>query len=103
MGELVPVGKVDDIVDGEMASFDAAGVRIAVANVDGDFYAFDDSCTHRGCSLAEGDIEEHSVVCACHGGEFDIETGEVIGGPPTVPISTYEVQVEDGVIKVAVD
>jgi 3-phenylpropionate/trans-cinnamate dioxygenase ferredoxin component len=103
VGEVVSVGKVDDILDGEMTSLEAGGVKIAVAQVDGNFYAFDDTCTHRGCSLSEGDIEEHSVVCPCHGGEFDLETGDAIGGPATDPISTYEVRVEDGIVQVVVD
>jgi 3-phenylpropionate/trans-cinnamate dioxygenase ferredoxin subunit len=103
VGEFVAVGKVDDIADGEMAAFEVGGVRVAVANVDGNWYAFDDVCTHRACSLAEGDVEAASVVCPCHAGEFDLETGEVIGGPPTEPIQTYELRVEDGIIEVAID
>lgn len=103
MGEFVPVGKLDEIGDGEMAPYAAGDVRIAVANVDGTLYAFDDVCTHRGCSLAEGDCEGRSVVCPCHGGEFDLETGEVLGGPPTEPIHTYEVRVQDGVVEVSLE
>ena len=103
MGEFVPVGKLDDIADGEIAPFEAGDVKVAVANVDGTLYAIDDTCTHRGCSLAEGDVEGTSVVCACHGGEFDLGTGEVLGGPPTEPIHTYEVHVRDGIVEVALD
>lgn len=103
MGEFVPVGKLDDIGEGEMAPFEAGNVRVAVANIDGTLYAFDDICTHRACSLSEGDVEETSVVCACHGGEFDLESGDVIGGPPLDPIHIYEVRVRDGIIEVAVD
>jgi nitrite reductase/ring-hydroxylating ferredoxin subunit len=55
-------------------------------------YAFDDTCTHRGCSLADGDLYSGVVTCPCHGGEFDVTTGEVIGGPPPGPVATYAVR-----------
>jgi nitrite reductase/ring-hydroxylating ferredoxin subunit len=101
--EFVAVCKADDLGDGEMTVVEAGGVKIAVANLDGALYAFDDGCTHRACSLAEGDLEESSVVCPCHGGAFDLESGEVVGGPPTEPIHTYEVRVEGGMIEVCLD
>ena len=103
MSEFVPVGKLVDVGEGEMASFEAGGITIAVANLDGTLHAFDDVCTHAACSLAEGDVEETSVVCPCHGGEFDLETGDVIGGPPLDPIHVYEVRVRDGIIEVSID
>jgi 3-phenylpropionate/trans-cinnamate dioxygenase ferredoxin subunit len=103
VGEFVPVGKLNDIGDGEIAPFDAGNVRIAIANIDGSLYAIDDTCTHMGCSLADGDVEATTVVCPCHGGEFDLETGEVLEGPPTEPVHTYEVRVRDGIVEVALD
>jgi nitrite reductase/ring-hydroxylating ferredoxin subunit len=51
------------------------GTRIAVANVGGTYYAFDDTCTHEQCSLAEGDLAGTTVTCMCHGAEFDVRTG----------------------------
>lgn len=56
--EFVTVGKVADVPVGAVAAFDVKGTRIAVANVRGTLYAFDDTCTHEQCSLAEGELEE---------------------------------------------
>lgn len=103
MADFVPVGKVGDIEDGELAAFEVEGVPVAVANVEGLFYAFDDTCTHRACSLSEGDVEGTRVICPCHGGEFDMETGEAAGGPVTEPIQVYETRVVDDTIEVLVD
>jgi nitrite reductase/ring-hydroxylating ferredoxin subunit len=46
------------------------------------------------CSLAEGDLEETTVICPCHGSEFDVRSGEVLQGPARKPLATYETRVE---------
>ena len=58
MAEFVPVARADALEEGDMRAFDVRGTRIAVANTAGTFHAFDDTCTHRQCSLAEGDLED---------------------------------------------
>ena len=94
MTEFVAIGRVDDLEEGGMRAFDVRGVRIAVAYVNGEFHAFDDTCTHMRCSLAEGDLEETTVICPCHGSEFDVRSGAVLQGPAREPVETYEMRVE---------
>jgi 3-phenylpropionate/trans-cinnamate dioxygenase ferredoxin component len=84
----------DDIPVGEMRSFEVGGREVAVANADGTFYAFEDECTHQFCRLSEGDIEGDRVICACHGSEFDLETGDAVNPPATEPVETYSISVE---------
>ena len=62
------------------------GVPIAVANVNGALHAFESTCTHADCSLTDGTLKDLTVVCACHGGTFDLVTGAVLAGPPDGPI-----------------
>ena len=100
MAEFVTVGRADEITEGEMRAFDVRGTRIAVANVAGTFYAFDDACTHLRCSLAEGDLEETTVICPCHGAEFDATSGAVLQGPAREPVETRETRVEDGSLEI---
>jgi nitrite reductase/ring-hydroxylating ferredoxin subunit len=50
-------------------------------NVDGTFFALDQTYTHRGGPLAEGEISGHEVTCPWHGARFDVRTGEVVGPP----------------------
>jgi 3-phenylpropionate/trans-cinnamate dioxygenase ferredoxin component len=102
MAGLVSVGSTDDVPEGELRAFDVQGNLVAVVNVGGTFYAFDDMCTHRQCSLADGDLEGTTVECICHGSQFDVTTGEVLNGPATEPVRSYEVRVEDGSIQVQV-
>ena len=94
MAEFVAVASADDLEEGEMRAFDVGGVKIAVANVAGTFHAFGDTCTHLQCSLAEGDLEETTVICPCHGSEFDVTSGEVLRGPAREPVGSYEVRTE---------
>lgn len=81
MGETILPGRI-----GSRASGDH---RIAIANLDGVLHAFDDTCTHRGCSLSQGVLEGTTVTCPCHGSQFDVTTGEVRRGPATQPVATY--------------
>ncbi len=94
MAEFAAVSGAGDLKAGEMRAFDVRGTRIAVANVGGAFHAFDDTCTHMACSLAGGDLEETTVICPCHGSEFDVTSGAVLQGPAREPLATYETRVE---------
>jgi len=85
-----------------MRAFDSDGHRVAVANSGGRFYAFDDTCTHLGCSSAQGHLEGTTVTCRCHGSQFNIATGAVLRGPAARPIRSYEVVVKGDALEVAI-
>lgn len=73
---------------------DVDGVAVAVAAVDGGWYAVADACTHAGCPFSEeADLEDGTIICNCHGSEFDLRTGEVLRGPAERPVQTYPVRV----------
>lgn len=76
---------------GQLLAVTVAGHKLAVANVRGTYFAFQDTCTHEACSLSEGELDDHTVICECHGGEFDVRTGEPLGGPVYVPLRTFPV------------
>jgi nitrite reductase/ring-hydroxylating ferredoxin subunit len=94
------VTALDQLGNRELAAFEVSGTRIAIASVGEAFYAFGDTCTHRGCSLAEGDLDATIVTCPCHGSQFDVTTGEVLRGPAVEPVRSYPVRVESGVLRV---
>ena len=100
MAEFTTVGKVDELESRELAAFDLGAERVAIARVAGAYYAFGDTCTHLGCSLAEGELEEQTVTCACHGSQFDVTTGAVLRGPAREPVKSYGVRVQDGALQV---
>jgi nitrite reductase/ring-hydroxylating ferredoxin subunit len=91
---LVKIGKATDVADGQMRVFDLAGTQVNVASTAGQLYAFDDTCTHMGCSLARGRLEGTTVTCACHGSQFDVTSGAVVRGPAQRPVRSHLVQVD---------
>ena len=91
---FVRIGNADDVQAGQMRVFDLSGTKVNVANADGRLFAFDDTCTHMGCSLANGDLEGTTVTCACHGSQFDVTSGAVLRGPAQRPVRSRQVQVD---------
>ena len=89
----VRIGNVKDVATGQIRAFDVAGMKVAVANADGHLYALEDTCTHRGCSLASGKLDGTTVTCPCHGSQFDVTSGAVIRGPATRPVRSRSVQI----------
>jgi nitrite reductase/ring-hydroxylating ferredoxin subunit len=67
---------------------------IAVAAVDGSWYAVEDRCTHAGCPFTEeADLIDGEIVCNCHGSEFDVRSGSVVRGPAERPLRMIPVRI----------
>jgi nitrite reductase/ring-hydroxylating ferredoxin subunit len=90
---LTRIGTTAEVPEGDMRVFDVGGTPVNVANADGNLYAFDDTCTHMGCSLARGHLDGTTVTCACHGSQFDVTSGAVLRGPAQRPVKSRRVQV----------
>ena len=102
MADFVKVATTDEMGPGQTRQVEANGKRIAIFNVDGQFFALDNSCTHKGGPLAEGQVSGHEVTCPWHGGRFDIRTGEVVGPPPQQAVARHGVRVTGSDIEVEV-
>ena len=85
-----------------LAAFEVGGKRVAVVNLEGALYAFDDLCPHRQCSLAEGGLEGTVVTCPCHGSQFDVRTGGRLRGPAVRGVRAFAVRVEAGTLQVEI-
>jgi nitrite reductase/ring-hydroxylating ferredoxin subunit len=102
MPEFVRVAKTDEIPVGQAKLVEVNGNEIALFNVGGSFHAIDNTCTHVGGPLCEGEIEGAQVTCPWHGGVFDVTTGEVLGPPPGRGVNRYNVRVDGPDIEVEV-
>ena len=102
MAKLIKITETKELPPGKAAAFDVEGSRIAVFNVDGTFYAIDDTCTHSGGPLCEGEVEGLKVTCPWHGADFDLKTGAVLGPPAGEDVRAYKVVVEGNDLRVEV-
>ena len=96
------VAAIGDLPPGSGKAFTVAGLRIALFNVDGRFFAIDDLCTHDGASLAEGSLGGTTVVCPWHAAEFDVTTGEVLCPPATESVRSYPVFVNGDSVEIEI-
>lgn len=101
MAEYVAVAKVSDLAAGSGKVVDVNGKAVALFNVNGTFYAIDNTCRHRGGPLGEGTLEGTVVTCPWHMWDYDVTTGEFTANRD-VKVATYPVQVEGTEIKIAV-
>jgi nitrite reductase/ring-hydroxylating ferredoxin subunit len=94
MGKVI-AGKVSDIPPGKMIKIKVDGKDVMIANIEGDFCAMDDTCTHSGSSLSEGTLEGGIVTCGWHGAKFDCKTGKLDKFPAKInDLASYNVTVE---------
>jgi 3-phenylpropionate/trans-cinnamate dioxygenase ferredoxin subunit len=96
----IPVASAASISSGDFAQTEIDGVIVAVFNVDGEFFAIEDVCTHDGGGLAGGAVENCNVVCPRHGAKFCLRTGAALTPPAYEPIRTYATRVNDGIVEV---
>lgn len=96
----VSVGDAEMVPAGELRGVMVRERRVAVANVDGALYAFDDICPHLQCALHEGPLRGTTVTCPCHASDFDVTTGAVLSGPAGDPVPTFDVRVRDGELEI---
>ena len=91
----IRVVAVDDVPVGQGRVVEAEGKDLALFNVEGTFYAIDNTCIHRGGPLGEGDLEGRIVLCPWHAWRWDVTTGANANNP-AVKMACYAVVVEDG-------
>ena len=102
MADYMRVATLAEVPEGELRSYELVVGRVVVAHVESELFALGDECTHQGCLLSEGEIDEvaDTVVCPCHGSAFDLRTGEPVEGPAEDPVPVFPLRVADGWIEV---
>ena len=85
------VAAAAEIPVNEVRVVECAGRSLALSNLDGEYYAIDNVCTHDGGPLGEGRIRDGRVLCPRHGAAFDAKTGRVISLPAVKSVQAYPV------------
>jgi 3-phenylpropionate/trans-cinnamate dioxygenase ferredoxin component len=102
MTQFVAVAKVSEVPRQSIKCVEAAGRKIALFNLGGEFYALADDCTHEGGPLSEGEIRGAEVECPWHGARFDIRSGKVTLDPAGEDVVRYNVRVSGENIEIEV-
>jgi 3-phenylpropionate/trans-cinnamate dioxygenase ferredoxin subunit len=103
MAEFVKVATRSELPPGGKLLAEVDGRPIAVFNVDGNFYAIDDLCTHDGGPLAEGELYGPEIRCPRHGARFDVRTGKALCLPAFEPVTTHRVELRGDDVYVGLD
>ena len=102
MAQFVKVATVDEIPAGHAKLVEVDGNEIAVFNVGGAFHAIDNSCSHVGGPLCEGEVHGAEVTCPWHGAVFDLTTGRAVGPPAFESVNCYQLRVVGAEIQVEI-
>jgi 3-phenylpropionate/trans-cinnamate dioxygenase ferredoxin subunit len=97
------VAKMAEIPPERVAMFQVGDHEVAVCNVNGQFYAIDNLCTHDGGSLDQGELEGDQIECPRHGARFDVTSGAATQLPAFEPVATHDVRVQGDSIEVGVE
>ena len=99
----VRVLRADELRDGELLPVEIDGTPVVLVRHAGEFFAVQNNCSHRDFPLSEAgfDPRDGVLVCAWHGGCFDVRSGRAVVRPATDPVETFEVRVTDGWIEIA--
>lgn len=95
--------RANEIENNSCVLFDLDDEDIAIYNLDGDYYAIEDRCTHDGGDLASGWIENGCAVCPRHGARFDIKSGQVMAPPAYEDVHSFPTRVDNGIVQIRDD
>jgi 3-phenylpropionate/trans-cinnamate dioxygenase ferredoxin subunit len=103
MSRFVKAVQASDVKPGERQIVEVEEKFVAIFNIDGQYYAIEDVCSHDDGPVAEGELDGYEIVCPRHGARFDIRDGRVLGFPAITSIQSFPVKVESDVVLIDLD
>jgi len=101
MSDFIKVASTSDLAPGDKMLVEYQGTPVGLFNIEGEFFAISDVCTHDNGPLVEGELHGDVIVCPRHGARFDVKTGSVRTLPAYAPVPTYQVRVEGDDVLIA--
>ena len=98
---FIKVAKVSELKTGEMIAVTIGDDQVLLTNIEGNFHAIDDVCSHAYACLSDGDIDGEEVECPLHGGSFNAMTGAPVNPPAEEPLRVFQIKIEGDDIFVA--
>lgn len=100
---IVRVCAQSEVAPASVKAFEVGDLRLAVYNIDGQYFVTDDECTHAAASLADGILEGDIIECSLHFGSFNVKTGAVEAPPCELALRTYKVVLQGDAVCVDLD
>ncbi len=97
--DYVDIAAADEVKQGERIFVDTGSQTIVVLNINGEFFAIEDVCSHDQGPLGDGEVSDHEIHCPRHGASFDIRSGNVLSLPAIENIQAFPVRVANGMIQ----
>jgi len=94
--------KSSELPEGERLFFEIESLPIVLFNVNGEFLATGDLCSHDGGAIGDGELDGNEIICPRHGARFDIHTGKALSLPAVVGIPVYPIRLIDDYIEVGI-
>jgi nitrite reductase/ring-hydroxylating ferredoxin subunit len=98
---FVTVASLRDLPRGSVATVEHAGRTVALFHTSEGVFALDDTCTHAGGPLSEGEVENGRVTCPWHGAVFELTTGRTEADFASGPVRCYDVRIRGDAIEIA--
>lgn len=93
------VCKANELAPGQMKKVTTGEGDVLLANLEGEFFAVEDLCSHEEVSLYLGCLRGDNIECSLHSGMFNLKTGEAVREPAEKALKTYRTRVWEGEIQ----
>ncbi len=103
MPKKLKVAETRDLLSGTGKLIQADGHEIALFNVDNEFFAIDNVCSHSGGPLCEGELSADTIECPWHGAQFNVKTGAAMCPPAPANVRSFPVEVKDNDVFIELD
>lgn len=100
--EWFDIGVVEHLQKGEHKAITINNIPIVVFNLNGEYFAIENRCTHQDFPLSEGEVLGDQIACPLHGARFCIKTGQALSPPAFIDVATFPVRVFEGRVQVGI-
>jgi nitrite reductase/ring-hydroxylating ferredoxin subunit len=101
--KFIHVAKTTEVLENRVSCFEANGHQVALSQVNGEFFAVQNECSHAKQTFNTGRVRGHKLLCPLHGAVFDIRDGSVLSEPAFKAIRSFPLKIEGEDILICLD